>query len=423
MLVLSMIAGATAFESTPQSISYQKTGIPLFDKQEWATDWAPADSSIQMRLVLEPNFEANISAEGEGNLYWPQALEMEVQGVQDGGAIDVVGEFTVRTQVKVDAFGYVFETDVDTQEFPVSGSQTFDPFLLKSSGQENVTVDIVNKESISYKTDLTTGVTLEGSLNLDMNADVLMNNGALDMDGNKVDTAGARALLHTNGPAVEQVVSAWETQLAGHADFEYYAILDVCFSSFGCISVEPYAQVEDVGDHVSNEILGPQTTNFPLPVTDVPNDTIDFGTVTVGQTANAATTIYNDGQLDLDVSAVISNGPVDLLTPNLVVGGLSNGDINVSVTPAAAGPFEATITLDTNDPLVPTTELFVTGIAEAAEQPEEPTDTGDYGDPGDLDNTGNLQTVDGCGCASTGGSSGLLAMGLGLLGLALRRRD
>ena len=95
------------------------------------------------------------------------------------------------------------------------------------------------------------------------------------------------------------------------------------------------------------------------------------------------------------------------------VGADDTETITIAFAPTDAGDFDATLTLESNDPMMPEIQVPVFGAGFVPN-----IDDGGV----DGDGAGGLETR-GCGCDSTPTGAPMSLLMLGLLGLVIRRRQ
>jgi hypothetical protein len=91
---------------------------------------------------------------------------------------------------------------------------------------------------------------------------------------------------------------------------------------------------------------------------------LDFGTVTPGQTKDLTFTVRNNGFASIQISAITSSNPRFawvLPTGPFGVGAGSTQGVTIRFSPTVAGAQSATITVSSNDPTTPSLNVNVTG--------------------------------------------------------------
>jgi MYXO-CTERM domain-containing protein len=161
--------------------------------------------------------------------------------------------------------------------------------------------------------------------------------------------------------------------------------------------------------------------SHPLPVSSVPVPNVDFGVVDVDASQSFTLPFNNDGRLELVGLVGLEGDPVfSAAPPELYAGPGGQDAIVVTFSPTSEGTFEATLYVETSDPVQPVVEVPLRGeaVVPATDDPFE-DDNGTY-----QDNPGSsLYTT--CGCVAGGVAPRGVAPMWGLMGLLLlgRRRQ
>ncbi|MBN1661871.1 MAG: PKD domain-containing protein [Anaerolineae bacterium] len=119
----------------------------------------------------------------------------------------------------------------------------------------------------------------------------------------------------------------------------------------------------------SNDPVTPEVTiPVTMHVTGKPDASIDllidFGDVFFTYPHTRSLLIENAGAADLVVSDIHSDNPIVIALPDhLIVPALESGDVDIIATPALKGPFSATLTVSSNDPVSPVINVEVVGTA------------------------------------------------------------
>ena len=110
-------------------------------------------------------------------------------------------------------------------------------------------------------------------------------------------------------------------------------------------------------------LAGPDLSGSPLPA--VPEETVEFGEVVVGESGSATVVVTNTGDEALVVSGV-SGSPGFSLGSALTVPAGDSADLDLVFTPAAAGIVQAELDLQTNSPLAATVAVSANGVSTLA---------------------------------------------------------
>ncbi len=106
-------------------------------------------------------------------------------------------------------------------------------------------------------------------------------------------------------------------------------------------------------------------TGFGVPGIVVQPEVIDFGAVSLGQSAEETLTVSNDGSADLDVSAVHSNDPAFAIlgdTAFQLAPGASKV-LTIRFSPTDVGVHQTSLTIQSNDTNQPTVTVALSGTA------------------------------------------------------------
>ncbi len=107
------------------------------------------------------------------------------------------------------------------------------------------------------------------------------------------------------------------------------------------------------------------------PVAALSDQTVAFDKVQLDETASLTMSLTNDGEEDLHIGSLASSDPsfsVALANPSITT--LAPGEstaLIVTFSPTALGTLNATLTIESNDPVTPAAEVDVTGIGIAGE--------------------------------------------------------
>lgn len=213
-------------------------------------------------------------------------------------------------------------------------------------------------------------------------------------DTSTVNSKAARNLglkLYTRtSPSSEhiQLLATIDFNAAGQA--EYHPPIPYANFGFGYMLVQIYSNdgIDDVQRYrltISNAAIEAQPEPEPataadLSVFDVTSGqqvfdgtVVQFGAVTVGQTANRALSIINNGDANLTIGQISLAGPgagdygFTLIQSNIAPN--SVGNLAVSFLPTAAGVRQAVMTIPSNDPDEPNFSFILSGLAVQATAP------------------------------------------------------
>ena len=147
-----------------------------------------------------------------------------------------------------------------------------------------------------------------------------------------------------------------------------------------------------VGDYAANLIVSSNDPLNPIvklprvsltvaqnmPIINVSTDSVLFDTTNIGTTASLPVTVWNSGNIALQVTNIISTDTVFTATPTtLSIPPADSQVVNVHFSPPSIGYFSGLIRFASNDPGHDTLDIFVAGqgdlLSGIAENPEIPT--------------------------------------------------
>src|SRR5205085_3018903 len=130
------------------------------------------------------------------------------------------------------------------------------------------------------------------------------------------------------------------------------------------------------GNSDPSNIAADTTPKPPLPqvpVINVAPMAIDFGSVRGGNTTTQRVTITNQGGVDLTITQISSpTGPFTILAKPATTLTLASGasiDLTVQFQPPAAGRFNGTFTISSNDPATPVVTVILAGTGTSTPVP------------------------------------------------------
>ncbi len=177
--------------------------------------------------------------------------------------------------------------------------------------------------------------------------------------GQKIEIQGGRAVADyvSESPTGEEIITVTPTSSPPLRAGSYY----IAVANFG-----PGAATFTVTATVSGGTPPAQ------PDIDVQPTALDFGTVTVGSTADRTLTVRNVGSAPLTVTRMTLDNPrftiVSPATPFTVNAG-GQQTVTVRFAPTSAGPQSGTLRIESNDPDEATVSVSVTGQGVAAPPP------------------------------------------------------
>ncbi|RME20753.1 MAG: hypothetical protein D6798_19755 [Deltaproteobacteria bacterium] len=427
LLAIAMPSARAAgtYSSEPQHVVLSDEAN-VFEEAEIDSGWLPTDSPLQARFQIAGLGATGVLMEGDAELTWPENLNLHFQPEPGSGEMVVDASLAAITSVRFDIFGYSWESEIDRRSIDIAGETIFNPFVLVDQAPSRVEVidDGDAIELITYSLEVFAGVglTFDATLNTRMEAGFEGLGWVVD----EVEYPYSTDVVNfpAEGQSSQDVVAHFLGGWDGSFSLVIEPSLSVDAGILGSYEVLRFEIPIPLATS-SFEQLFPQTDlSFPLPVLRTDIDSYDFGELEVGQLANLELAIHNDGLLDLEGVPALTGSPYFSMYPEYFQAGPGREDgIVVSFAPEAAGEFDATLLLASNDPARPAMEIALHGVAV---EPDVEVDTGTSSDTGTGDGAGGAviqSEVQGCGCASSGGSSRtFLGVLLGVVLVAAGRR-
>lgn len=139
-VLLAVPVSAAAQETSPFLCERdeQVLGVDDFD---YDSDWLPAGSPIQVRLLAHAGNTVSVSMDGDALFDWEEA-GFSVEGLLDGGEFTIDAGLDVEAQVRFDLAGYEWEGDLmDPFLYGIFESAIFTPYLLPGHPERPVIID------------------------------------------------------------------------------------------------------------------------------------------------------------------------------------------------------------------------------------------------------------------------------------------
>lgn len=112
-----------------------------FDDFTFDTDWFPADSPVQLRLIVHGGNSVTISMPGEAGYDWSDET-IRFTGAPEFGSFGLDIGFTIDSKVRFDVLGLNWESDIlGPYDFAVIAEDMFTPYLLPGNPERPVTID------------------------------------------------------------------------------------------------------------------------------------------------------------------------------------------------------------------------------------------------------------------------------------------
>jgi len=430
LLVLLVAGSAAAYNSTPQPVIY--TGEKnLVSAVDFDTDWVPANSPIQVRFILNIGTGWTVQAGGNGDLSWPEPLTLRMIGSPDAGSLSMSIGVELSTLLRVcieppNCDTLYWEGNVGPNfDYRLAGETLFTPFLLPGATPESAVVADSIAPATLFQVDLLSliGVTIpgvSGGFELKAGGDVTatltgvqfhIEDGSSTVLGSIEHEPGALILATPEQPHRDAWPN-WHANLNAAGTIKLQPAVYVAFSGNEW-SLPLFTIPLDLINVAFPSDFGTRKTSFPLPDIRVPEQTVDFGTVTSGVKAARDLRVDNRGELELLVAAAVEGGAFGVDPATLTVGPGATGFLAVSVT-APSGSTSGTLRLESSDPDQPVVTVALRAIG-AGDVEQIPGDGGVPATPEEPEPAG------GCGCTAAPAGPTALALLAPLL-LGRRRR-
>jgi len=116
----------------------QVLGVDDFD---YDSDWLPAGSPIQVRMIAHAGNTVSVSMDGDALFSWEESA-FSVEGAADGGEFTIDAGLDVQAQVRFDIAGYEWDGDLmDPFLYGIFESVVFTPYLLPGHPERPVVID------------------------------------------------------------------------------------------------------------------------------------------------------------------------------------------------------------------------------------------------------------------------------------------
>lgn len=409
MFAYCLLAVAIAHESETQDVIIDET-VPLFQNQGLDSGWVPSNGAISLRLEILANGEADVQMDGNGQLEWPENLDLTLDGESDAASVTLNNSLDSTVSLKFDIGGYQFEQPIVSRSLSFGGSTVFTPFSLSETqtilslyeGDPVLTfnqkvlfvVDVIFNGTINP----TCSTTFTG-LHWDAGGQQLFT----DNEGSFVPVAGAQSF---DSQAI------YNAQIDTDCTIDFVPSVSVCVPLFDCVEWEVGTFPLDNLTSQVTHAFAPNALSFPLPVAEVTSE-LNFGDVEVGASSTIELDVSNPGLLLLEGTATTDDSSgFSALGAEIYIPGGGTDSIVLTFSSEQEGAVSSTLYLETNDPAHPTQEISL--IANVLSE----DDFNELGGEG-----GKIE--EGCGCsASTNSSPRLLGLWLLIPGLmVLRRRE
>lgn len=406
---------------------------------QFDTGWVPAGSPLQVHVWAGLYAHTRVSVQGALETSWPESLTLATPGDKNGGGLAFRYGMETGAQAKLDVevLGqkYTWTGDipyVPQIDFQVNAQESFDAWAFEPGetvSEKTAPQKIANVGLASIIGGSIPGI--DGGFELDVAVElavtyttlrmVLQTTDGLPVSGGDILYAdGKSSALYLGGSNIEL-----DVRPEGTLDYDGVLHLIPAFyiTLLGKSWSIPIADLP-IGFPITkiDVPFDPQRVRVPLPDLVVPEETLDFGAVEIGQSKLLSYPLFNAGEAGAIVALTSSSPAIfEAEGDDLTIKPNDATDSVVRFAPTQPGAFTATIYAVSNDPSDPVQTFLVRGTAYdgdvLASVEDAPAPAADP--PGD---TG------GCACRAAGdapSSTAPLALAslLGLAAIARRRES
>jgi MYXO-CTERM domain-containing protein len=413
------------------SIGYAlKDSLPI----EWGFDtgWVPPGSPLQVHLLAGLYANTSVSLSGQFATQWPEAFLLTAPGKENGGrlqfhyGLEVVAEAMVQISVLGQSFSWTGPIPYVPQvDFQVDADELFDTWAYAPGHSASGTSDLQKLAAVSIGDIIGSSIPgIDGGFELDAQVElsatyitdriVVRTLDGLDVPGGALVAADGE----TNTPALGGPFIELDVFPEGHVDYDGTVHLIPAFyvSLLGQNWNIPVADIPIPFSTAQDWVFDPVRVHVPLPDIAVPTTEIDFGEVAVGDQLLRAFDLQNAGEADVYAAYLVSDAEAfGFVEGGVVIAPLEEATGLVRFSPTRGGPFEAFVTVASNDPDSPHVAFLVHGVGVPLESAATPVPEPSIGEDGT------------CGCrvpgtSDTGSARGAVALvALAFAGTARRR--
>jgi hypothetical protein len=437
LLVSFLSAGTASAQVCPpdvigchgEDVDFQHRSA-LVDDVMLDSGWVPAGSPVQVRFAIFIGTSTEVDLGGASTTWWPGALDTTVTGRPGTGrlainyGIEIIA--MLRFDVEIGGASYDWEGDIPIGDIPrdlrLAGETMFDPFLFPPSTP--VVVSDMTERVTVYELSLGSIIPIpgvDGGLRVDAA-------GSLEASyrTNRIEITDAMEDILTEGgtvrvfpaPDLLELGAAKDVVILPHGTIDYrggvvvYPTLYIDFPTgdWEMTLADIPLQIVDLS---SDTDFNTETVHVPLPDVRVDPPSLDYGMVAAGASAERLLTVFNDGELELDVTISEPAAPFTASRTVFSVPPRSSVRIAVTYAPTEPGLETAVMSLATNDPDEPLVTVRLTANVQGM------IDPGD-GDAGVGDGGPDPVTDGGCGCRAAPSRSGLGVLLMLVLPIFLR---
>lgn len=406
------------------SIGYAlKDSLPI----EWGFDtgWVPPGSPLQVHLMAGLYANTSVSLSGQFATEWPEAFLLTAPGKENGGrlqfhyGLEVVAEAMVQISVLGQNFSWTGPIPYVPQvDFQVDADELFDTWAYAPGHSASGTSAVQKLAKVSIGDIIGSSIPgIDGGFELDAQVEltatyitdriVVRTLDGLEVPGGALVAAEGE----TNTPALGGPFIELDVHPEGHVDYDGTVHLIPAFyvSLLGQNWNIPVADIPIPFSTAQDWVFEPVRVHVPLPDIAVPTTEIDFGEVAVGDELLRAFDLQNAGEADVYAAYLVSDPEAfGFVEGGVVIAPAEEATGLVRFAPTRGGPFEAFVTVASNDPDSPHVAFLVHGVGVPLESSATPVPEPSIGEDGT------------CGCRVPGASEPSSARGaFALVGLAL----
>lgn len=408
--VIAQYCTDTDLECTFAPIAFDKTNkLPIaFD---FDTGFIPKNSDLQVRLFAKLPAFTRIKMEGELETTWPEPMTVATPGGGDG-LLQFEYGLELGAEAKIDltvlGVGIKWQGDipfVPQVDFKMVGQKEFASWAFDPNG--------VEASGLSPKLRLF-DVNLLGMVGIPKQ--ISKGGVALDVAGELTGVYVTERMVvepvKTGEKHIETATEAVTREFAGGAFVEYDVRPEGRVDYTGTLHLIPSLFLEVLGKDFTMPLVDvpislaigsadfdfdPVRVHVPLPDIEPLPQTLDFGSVQVGQEKRLSVDLSNVGEAKAKAAAFVDAAQKDLFTPypaEAFIASLQSQTVEIGFKPKNAGPVKTTLTFVTNDPDARFRTITLVANGAAADSPPDPP--ANPGKPTASEESG------GCGCKAPG---------------------
>ncbi|MAA77819.1 MAG: hypothetical protein CL916_01055 [Deltaproteobacteria bacterium] len=384
-MFLFFLMSAMADESPPQEV-FLSEDIPLFTDVGLDSGWVPNSGTLSVRLQLLANGNMMVEETGSAHLFWPEDLQLQFMGIEDGGVLDLETILATVVSIKFDIAGYQYEAPISTFDVPITATEVFDsfsigsPISLEIESNSNI-IDVTN--TVLFVVDFNFYGNVRPSISLDFHPL------QWDVDDEIIEEEeGTASFSPEIGAPIWNGEGRHLAEIDAQLDVNFVPTFEVCVPIVGCRQWEPIDIPLSSNNDAFIHEFSPVSLSFPLPALSYEDEVIDFGVLDPQNLANHQFIVGNLGEMLLSGTARIVSGEeyFSVFPENFLANIEDQDGIMVSFLGADEGTYEGVLEIVSNDPAQPSIQI---ALQAQVEQEEE---VGGKEIEGDM--------VGGCGCSS-----------------------